>query len=188
MVGLGQPAWGASSSSALSLSIPHTRPDATTIAVGGAGVLLTALALGLLATPSSIFLAPFASTAAIKYAAPDSHMAQPRSVLGGHLIAVTVGIAAGLLLGGLLLGPALAAGVAMLIMVGARMLHPPAVAVAIIACQHPADPLQSFVAVTAAALVTTLCAVILYRVLHRQLYPSAGWAEGFLGRPVGQEQ
>jgi CBS-domain-containing membrane protein len=171
----------------MDLSSPKLRPDAATIAIGGAGVLVTALALGLMTTPSSAFLAPFASTAAIKYAAPDNQMAQPRSVLGGHFLGVLAGILVGVLIGGFVLGPAIAATVAMLAMIATRTLHPPAVAVAIIACQHHLHPLDSLAAVALAATVSTLCAIVLYRVLHRQSYPSAGWAEGLLGRPLGSE-
>src|SRR4051794_19912881 len=98
----------------MDLHPPHLRPDAATIAIGGAGVLVTALALGLMATPSAAFLAPFASTAAIKYAAPDSDMAQPRSVVGGHFLGVLAGILIGVLIGGVVLGPAIAAAIAML--------------------------------------------------------------------------
>ena len=150
-------------------------------------MLVTALVLGLMTTPSSAFLAPFASTAAIKYAAPDSHMAQPRSVLGGHFLGVLAGILIGVLLGGVILGPAVAAAIAMLAMIATRTLHPPAIGVAVIACQQHTHPLDSLAAVVVAAVVSTACAVVLYRLLHRQSYPSAGWAEGFLGRPVARE-
>jgi CBS-domain-containing membrane protein len=166
---------------------PYDRPDAATIAIGAAGVLVTALALGLMETTASAFLAPFASTAAIKYAAPDSHMAQPRSVLGGHFIGVLAGILAGVLLGSVIVGPAIAAAAAMLLMLATRTLHPPAIGVAVIACQHHLHPLDSIAAVAVAGLVTTACAVVLYRVLHRQSYPSAGWAEGFSGRTVARQ-
>lgn len=150
-------------------------------------MLVTALALGLMTTPSSAFLAPFVSTAAIKYAAPDSHMAQPRSVMGGHFLGVLAGILVGVLIGGAVFGPAVAAAIAMLAMIATRTLHPPAIGVAVIACQHHLHPLDSLAAVAVAATVSTLCAIVLYRVLHRQSYPSAGWTEGLLGRPVARE-
>ncbi|HWI20994.1 MAG TPA: HPP family protein [Baekduia sp.] len=160
---------------------PHRiRPSAATIAVGGAGVLVSALALGLMTTPSSAFLAPFASTAAIKYAAPESPMAQPRSVLGGHLIGALVGVIVGQLIGGSVIGPAVAAAIAMAFMIPSHTVHPPAIGVAVLACQHAATPWASLEAVAVAGAITTVCAVVLYRVLHRTSYPVAGWAQGFL--------
>lgn len=155
------------------------KPDAATIAIGGVGVLISALAVGLAAILSTVFLAPFASTAAIKYAAPDSQMAQPRSVLGGHLIGVITGLLVSFVVGVAILGPAIAAAVAMLLMVATRTLHPPAVGLAIVACQHPEHPFRAIAAVGVAALVSILCAVVLYRLLHRKSYPSAGWTQGF---------
>jgi CBS-domain-containing membrane protein len=160
------------------------KPDAATIAIGTVGVVISALAVGLMAILSTLFIAPFASTAAIKYAAPDSHMAQPRSVLGGHLIGVLAGIGVSMVIGVEIVGPAVAAGVSMLVMIGTRTLHPPAVGVAIIACQHPEHPFRAIAAVGVAALVSIACAVVLYRVLHRQSYPSAGWTAGFMAPTI----
>ena len=161
---------------------PPSRPDLLTIAIGGVGVLITALALGLMATPSSAFLAPFASTAAIKYAAPDNPIAQPRSVVGGHMLGVLAGVGVGAILPGPIVGPAIAAALSVGLMIPTSTMHPPAAAVAVIAQQHAGHPWDSIAAVVVALAVSTACAVVLYRVLHRQAYPAPGWSEGLLPR------
>lgn len=40
-----------------------------------------------------LFMAPFGATSNLLYALPESHLAQPRSVIGGHLLSTFIGLA-----------------------------------------------------------------------------------------------
>lgn len=166
---------------------PHqqTHPDPYAIAIAGIGVLLTALVLE--AFDQVIFLAPFAASATVIYALPDSPLAQPRSIVGGNLIGVAVGLTLGAVFVSVAVGPAIAAALAVLLMAATRTLHPPAVATAILAYQHSGQPVDTLTAVAVAAIVTVTCAVVLIRLAHRRAYPAPGWAGERLARPVAQE-
>lgn len=41
-------------------------------------------------TNSVLIMAPFGATCVLVFGAPDSPLAQPRNVIGGHLIAATI--------------------------------------------------------------------------------------------------
>lgn len=60
------------------------------------------------------------------FAFPDIHFAQPRSVVGGHVICTAVGLAALTLFGPAWWSLAAAAAVATALMMVTRTLHPPA--------------------------------------------------------------
>ncbi|GAB7125758.1 hypothetical protein JCM19000A_02650 [Silvimonas sp. JCM 19000] len=79
------------------------------------------------------FIAPMGASAVLLFAVPASPLAQPWSLLGGNLIASTVGVAAGLLLGHTGFAAAVAAAVAIALMFETRCVHPPSGAVALTA-------------------------------------------------------
>ena len=137
----------------------------------GAGVLLTLMGLvgAGAATHSSLLLAPFAATAALKHAAPHGRLARPRNVIGGYLIGAASGFAIGLVAPGSGIGAALAAGVAATTMARLDVEHPPAVAMSVIAVQLPVPGVLQVAGV--GALVMTACTVLLSPLLHRRIYP-----------------
>jgi CBS-domain-containing membrane protein len=146
--------------------VPHARL--------GAGVLVSTLALAIVGalTGSPLLIAPFAASATIKHTAPDSPMATPRCVAGGHLVGALVGMATGMALGQGTVGLVLAATLAPVLMLGFGVLHPPAVATTFIALQHHGEhwfPLQVALAGAVTLIATT---VVLSPVLHRQPYPA----------------
>ncbi|MFL5816628.1 MAG: HPP family protein [Conexibacter sp.] len=139
----------------------------------GAGVGASALALAAIggAIGAPLLIAPFAATASIKHAAPDSPMAAPRNVVGGHLLGALVGVAVGALLGEAVMAMAFAATAASMLMMSLRILHPPAIATTLIALQqhgHPWFPVQ--VALAGAATLI-LAAIVLSPLLHGRPYP-----------------
>jgi CBS-domain-containing membrane protein len=105
----------------------------------GAGVAASAGALAAVggATSSSLLLAPFVATAALKHSLPGHTFARPRNVIGGYAVGALIGTAAGLALGGGWLAIALGASVAAVVLVALDLEHPPAVAMAVIALQAP---------------------------------------------------
>jgi CBS-domain-containing membrane protein len=139
----------------------------------GAGVGASSLALAGIGSTlgAPLLIAPFAATAAIKHAAPDSPLAAPRSVVGGHLLGALVGVAIGALLGEAALTLAFAATAASMLMMALGILHPPAIATTLIALQQHGNhwfPLQ--VAFTGAATLI-FASVLLSPVLHGRPYP-----------------
>lgn len=145
-------------------ALPHARL--------GSGVLLTGLALAAAGavTHSSLLIAPFAATAALKHAAPHSPLARPRNVIGGYVVGALVGLAFGLLVGGGTVAMAGAAALAAVVMLTLDVEHPPAVAMAVVALQTPTPWAMQVAA--AGAVVITLTTVVLAPALHQRAYPA----------------
>lgn len=109
-------------------SLAPPRAPLTKIALAGVG---SALAIALLATLQhsqglALLLGSFGSTCAMLFAYPEIAFAQPRNVVGGHFLSSLVGLVALSLCGPewWALGPAV--GVAVILMMLTRCLHPPA--------------------------------------------------------------
>jgi len=103
--------------------------------------------IGLLASLGAHYLAPrdlplmigsFGASAVLLYGAPRSPLAQPRNVIGGHVVSALVGVACWKLLqGNPWLAQALAVATAIALMHLTRTLHPPGGATALIATLGP---------------------------------------------------
>lgn len=104
------------------------RPSFLQLSKGLIGGTLGILCLCLLGQYSGVpwLMAPFGATCVILFAAPMSPLAQPRNVIGGHLIATSVGLAALYGLGDSYIVMSVAVGVAIMAMQFLRAVHPPA--------------------------------------------------------------
>jgi len=71
-------------------------------------------------------MAPFGATAALACAAPDSPLAQPRSIIGGHLLSALVGFLVLHTIGATLLGESAAVAGAIALMLATGTFHAPA--------------------------------------------------------------
>lgn len=96
--------------------------------VAGVGGFLT---IGLLATINAsealpLLIAPFGASCVLVFGVPASPFARPRNVIGGHLVAAFMGLAAVSLLGPGPLGIALGVGLAIAAMMVTDTVHPPA--------------------------------------------------------------
>jgi CBS domain-containing membrane protein len=80
-----------------------------------------------------LLIAPMGASSVLLFAVPASPLAQPWSIIGGNLVAATVGVSAWMLVGEVTLAAALAAGVSIALMLVFRCLHPPSGAVALTA-------------------------------------------------------
>ncbi len=69
---------------------------------------------------------PFVTSIVLAMALPDSEPAQPRAIIGGHLLSCLAGLLALLMLGSGETASALAVGLATFVMIASRTLHPPA--------------------------------------------------------------
>jgi CBS domain-containing membrane protein len=98
------------------------------------GILGTAyLSYLILGIHNPWLIAPMGASAVLLFVIPASPLAQPWSVIGGNLVAASVGVTAASLITSPLIASALAAGIAIAIMMRLRCLHPPSGAVALTA-------------------------------------------------------
>ena len=81
-----------------------------------------------------LLIGSFAASAVLLFAAPKSPLAQPRNLIGGHVLSAFIGVSAGLALPGVpWLAGALAVATAIAAMHLTKSLHPPGAATAFIA-------------------------------------------------------
>lgn len=74
----------------------------------------------------ALLMAPFGATAVLVFGVPDSPLAHPKNVIGGHLITASIGILFSLYVGVSPLTLALATGIAVTAMLLTKTTHPPA--------------------------------------------------------------
>ncbi|MFC9993588.1 HPP family protein [Nocardia sp. NPDC127526] len=91
-------------------------------------VLLAPLALAQGIADGLFFAPPLAASAAVLAATPGLPAAKPATVIAGHAVSVTAGLAAALLAGPGVLAALLGVGVAIAAMAGLGRMHAPAVA------------------------------------------------------------
>lgn len=104
------------------------RPQLFPALLAGLGGFVAIFLLALVGASAqlALIIAPFGATAVLLFALPDSPLAQPRNVIGGHLISATIGLGCFSLLGHQPLSLALGVGLAIAAMRLTRTLHPPA--------------------------------------------------------------
>lgn len=80
-----------------------------------------------------LIIAPFGASCALVFGAPSSPLAQPRNVIGGHLLSAILGVATAGLIPSSPLAMAVGVGLAIAAMLLTGTLHPPAGANPIVA-------------------------------------------------------
>jgi CBS-domain-containing membrane protein len=148
------------------------RPWRTAAFAGGGGFLT----IGLLAATNTtgalpLLIAPFGASCVLVFGAPASPLAQPRHVIGGHLLAALIGLLVAWTLGYGPLGTAAGVGLAIAAMMLTDTLHPPAGANPIVVSLIHAD--WSFLAtpVLAGAIVIVAMGVAYHRIITLAKYP-----------------
>lgn len=155
----------------------------TEMAWSGLGALA---GIGLCAWLSSRFFEPrdltlligsFGASAVLVYGAVKSPFAQPRNVIGGHMVSALVGMAAWLLLGGTpWLAAAAAVAFALVAMLATRTVHPPGGATALIAVIgnqqiHDLGFSYALVPVGAGAVILVLVGLAVNNLARHRKYP-----------------
>jgi len=145
-------------------SEPASKLKAPVIAGLGGGLVTLVLATLSELTPETAWLmAPFGASLVILFALPDSPLAQPRNLVGGHLLTAIVGLTVMSLIGVTPLSLGLAVGIAISLMMLTGTLHPPA----------GANPLlimlsgKSWVFLINPILIGCLAIVVLGLIFHR---------------------
>jgi len=146
-------------------------------AVSGLGGFLTIFLLAELTADfhTLLLIAPFGASSVLVFALPQSPLAQPRNVIGGHLVSTMVGLLVFGLLGAHPVSFGLAVGFAIAAMELTGTLHPPAGAdpIVVILAKASWPFLLSPVLLGAATIV--LLAFVYHRGLSRRKYPSKIW-------------
>jgi CBS-domain-containing membrane protein len=92
----------------------------------GAGIAIGVMELLAPFSGESLSRLPFVTSIVLTLAAPDNDAARPYAVIGGHLLSTLAGFAALWCLGTGPTATAAGVGLAVLLMLGLRALHPPA--------------------------------------------------------------
>ncbi len=96
--------------------------------LAGLGACLAIMLLGWLdmSWQSTLLMAPFGASCVLLFSLPDSPLARPLNVLGGHLLSATVGLVVQLLPLPMELKLVLGVGLSIALMQGLGLIHPPA--------------------------------------------------------------
>ncbi len=131
-----------------------------------------------LGEPDSVMIiGSFGASAVLLYGAIRSPLAQPRNLVGGHVLSAFIGVVAYQLLGGTMwLSASVAVATAIAVMHGTRTLHPPGGATALIAVVgsqkiHDLGFLYPFVPVAMGALTMLVVALLVNNLSGRRRYP-----------------
>jgi len=128
-------------------------------------------------TPLTMIIGSFGASAVLVYGAIRSPLAQPRNLIGGHMLSAVIGVAAFQLTGAIpWLAAALAVSVAIALMHLTKTLHPPGGATALIAViggdsVHQLGYLYVFVPAGLGALVMLIIALLVNNLAPNRRYP-----------------
>jgi CBS-domain-containing membrane protein len=125
----------------------------------------------------TLFIGSFGASAVLVYAAIKSPLAQPRNLVGGHILSGLVGVTCYQLFGQTIwLAAALAVSLAIVVMLATKTLHPPGGATALIAVIggakiHALGFLYAVVPVGAGTLILLLVALAVNNLAKNRKYP-----------------
>ncbi|BDD88110.1 HPP family protein [Desulfofustis limnaeus] len=128
-----------------------------------------------------LLIGSFGASAVLIYGAVRSPLAQPRNLVGGHVLSAIIGVSAFLLFGQYpFLAAALAVSVAIALMHWTKTLHPPGGATALIAVLggdtiHSLGYLYVLVPVAAGSLIMLAVALLINNVPKTRRYPEFWW-------------
>jgi CBS-domain-containing membrane protein len=150
--------------------------DPRTVAEGAVAGLGIAIAIGVmewlsLASHYPLAIIPFATSIALVIGSPDAEPAQPRALIGGHVVATLVGLAVLKLTGPSAWAAAIAVGLAILAMYLTGTFHPPAGIDPLLVVSNSLPWSFLLAPVLAGALLLTAFAYLWHRWLRRRPWP-----------------
>lgn len=116
---------------------------------------------------SSFLIASFGASAVILYSTPDGIFARPQNLIGGHLIAATIGVIIYNLFGITWWSLALGVAIAILLMMITSTIHPPAGATALIAILTKATPLFILMPVFTGVIILFIWHVLMNKIRNK---------------------
>ena len=143
-------------------------------AVGGA------IAIGLMElfsgrTHFPLFTVPFATSIVLVMGSPEVDAAQPRALIGGHIVSTLVGLAMVKLVGPEAWAAAVAVGLAIAAMHATRTFHPPAGIDPLIVVIYGMTLKFLIVPVAAGACLLAAFAFLWHNLVHRRSWPLRWW-------------
>lgn len=153
---------------------PPLARRASEAGLAGFGAFLAILVLGLAQDGSGVLLliAPFGASCVLVFAIPQSPLARPRNVIGGHVLSTAVGVAVLHFCGAAPWAVALGVGLAIAVMLLTDTLHPPAGADPIVAMLTGASWTFPLMPVAVGATTIVLLAAGFHRYVTRRPYPA----------------
>lgn len=136
---------------------------------GVAGIMAIIEATRLVGYP--LLIGSFGASAVLLFGANDSPLAQPRNLVGGHLVFATVAVLMVALFGSAPLTMALGVGLAIFVMNLTHTTHPPGGATALIGIQGAAGPEFILVPVLLGAMILLVTAIITNNLVFHRSYP-----------------
>ena len=122
-----------------------------------------------------LLIGSFGASAVLLYGTPDSPFAQPRSVLGGHILSALVGCGIARFAGCGPLALAGAVGLAIAVMHYTHTTHPPGGATALIAVHDHGGWLFPLMPVGVGAVILVVIAVFANNIVNHRQYPKHWW-------------
>ena len=138
--------------------------------LSGTASILAILAVTKMAG-SPLLIGAFGASAVLLFGAAESSLAQPRNLIGGHMVSAAVAVA--VVSTGVtgVYATALAVGIAIFLMCLTRTVHPPGGATALIGVQCHAGPLFLVLPVLAGALLLLAIALFTNNIVYHRQYP-----------------
>lgn len=136
---------------------------------GVAGILAIIEVTTLVKHP--LLIGSFGASAVLLFGANDSPLAQPRNLVGGHLVSAAVAVVVVSLMGSTPLAIALGVGLAIFVMNLTHTTHPPGGATALIGIQAGAGPDFIFIPVLLGAMILLVTAIFTNNVVYHRSYP-----------------
>ena len=154
-----------------------TRREWLAVLAGAAGGMVAIGAMEYFAARNTIPLmaVPFATSIVLVLGSPEVDAAQPRALIGGHLISTVVGLLVLWLAGPTPWAAALAVGLAMLAMHATRTFHPPAGIDPLLVVVNAMPWSFLLVPVAAGALALALFAYCWHLAVRRFDWPTRWW-------------
>lgn len=118
-----------------------------------------------------LLIGSFGASAVLLFGATDSCLAQPRNLVGGHLVSSIVAVAVVALFGSTPFSMAIGVGLAIFAMNLSHTTHPPGGATALIGVQGAAGPEFILMPVLAGALILLVMAIFTNNVVYHRSYP-----------------
>jgi len=118
-----------------------------------------------------LLIGSFGASAVLLFGANDSPLAQPRNLIGGHLVSSVAAVLIVTLWGSGPFAIAFGVGAAIFLMDITRTTHPPGGATALIGIQGHADYSFVLVPVLAGALILLVVALFTNNIVHHRQYP-----------------
>ncbi len=156
------------------------------IAAGAAGGAVAIAIMELLSAQLAYPLAsiPFATSIVLVMGSPEAVPAQPRALVGGHLVSALAGLMVVKAIGPGPFAAALAVGLAMAAMHLSRTFHPPAGINPLLIVLGDLPWSFFLVPVTAGALLLLAFAFLWHNAARRGSWPQESWRDAFRVRPL----